>query len=96
MDQNRWRIRFGRLSRRPGILGTVDYLKFELKSLLTATGVELKGFEGRVNEEALVSTWKTAADRARMTERNDRASATSATVVQIAPASRQIKLAGCS
>jgi len=29
-------------------------------------GIELTGFEGRVNEEALVSTWKTAADRARM------------------------------
>ncbi len=29
-------------------------------------GIELAGFEGRVNEEALVSTWKTAADRARI------------------------------
>lgn len=29
-------------------------------------GIELTGFEGRVNEEALVSTWKTAADRARI------------------------------
>ncbi|MCA3077933.1 MAG: AAA family ATPase [Rhodocyclaceae bacterium] len=29
-------------------------------------GLELTGFEGRVNEEALVSTWKTAADRARL------------------------------
>lgn len=29
-------------------------------------GVELSGFEGNVNEEALVSTWKTAADRARI------------------------------
>ena len=29
-------------------------------------GVELSGFEGRVNEEALVSTWKTASDRARV------------------------------
>ncbi|TWC77314.1 putative ATP-dependent endonuclease of OLD family [Rhizobium sp. SJZ105] len=29
-------------------------------------GVELTGFEGIVNEEALVSTWKTGADRARI------------------------------
>ncbi len=29
-------------------------------------GIELAGFEGRVNEEALVSTWKTGADRARI------------------------------
>ncbi|SHJ72373.1 Predicted ATP-dependent endonuclease of the OLD family, contains P-loop ATPase and TOPRIM domains [Palleronia salina] len=29
-------------------------------------GIELTGFEGRVNEEALVSTWKTARDRARV------------------------------
>ncbi|WP_376743893.1 ATP-dependent endonuclease [Ensifer canadensis] len=29
-------------------------------------GVELRGFEGIVNEEALVSTWKTGADRARI------------------------------
>jgi putative ATP-dependent endonuclease of OLD family len=29
-------------------------------------GIELTGFEGRVNEEALVSTWKTAPDRARI------------------------------
>ncbi len=29
-------------------------------------GIEFTGFEGRVNEEALVSTWKTAADRARI------------------------------
>lgn len=29
-------------------------------------GVEFTGFEGNVNEEALVSTWKTAADRARI------------------------------
>ncbi len=29
-------------------------------------GIELAGFEGRVNEEALVSTWKTDADRARI------------------------------
>ena len=27
-------------------------------------GIEFTGFEGKVNEEALVSTWKTAADRA--------------------------------
>ena len=29
-------------------------------------GVELTGFEGIVNEEALVSTWKTSTDRARI------------------------------
>jgi len=29
-------------------------------------GIEFTGFEGKVNEEALVSTWKTAADRARI------------------------------
>ena len=29
-------------------------------------GIELTGFEGNVNEEALVSTWKTEADRARI------------------------------
>lgn len=29
-------------------------------------GIELTGFEGNVNEEALVSTWKTDADRARI------------------------------
>lgn len=29
-------------------------------------GIELSGFEGNVNEEALVSTWKTAADKARI------------------------------
>jgi putative ATP-dependent endonuclease of the OLD family len=29
-------------------------------------GIELTGFEGKVNEEALVSTWKTEADRARI------------------------------
>lgn len=29
-------------------------------------GIELTGFEGKVNEEALVSTWKTAAHRARI------------------------------
>ena len=29
-------------------------------------GIELTGFEGKLNEEALVSTWKTEADRARI------------------------------
>ena len=29
-------------------------------------GIEFSDFEGKVNEEALVSTWKTAADRARL------------------------------
>lgn len=29
-------------------------------------GIEFTGFEGRINEEAMVSTWKTAAGRARI------------------------------
>src|SRR3546814_4667386 len=52
-------------------LGRFPSLLKPIRDSGSCIGHELKGFEGRVNEEALVSTWKTAADRARMTERSE-------------------------